>query len=188
MIHWSRAWRVASAGIGLMLLSTACGTSSPHFSPQAGSASHSATAQSASGAQNVYLRTTATQGFLGGFRLHQPPCSSPEDCPLALTLSSGASTPGKELSGILLNMQWSQWSPTEAIGTGSFTVQGRNQPSELQVRVVLRSPVQACRQYYWSTLQLTSLNSVPPPAQLRYFINSPMTISNVSDHPCPTTG
>jgi hypothetical protein len=188
MIHWSRVSGVASACIGLMLLPTACSPPSPHSSPEAGSASHSATAQSASSTQNVYLRTTGTQGFVGGFRLHQPPCSSPEDCPLALTLSSGASTPGKELSGILLGMQWSQWSPTEAIGTGSFTVLGGNQPSELLVRVVLRNPVQVCGQYYWSTLQLTSLNSVPPPARLRYLLKYPMIISNVSDHPCPTAG
>ncbi len=132
----------------------------------------------------VYLRTTATQGFMTGFRLYMPPCSSAEDCPLALVPAADLGTPGLSLccSMALSGMHWSSWTLSEATGTGTFFI-ATTSSSSIPVRVSLSQPVQVCGRKYWSRAELTSLGSNTAPSPYHGLFDTPLAVIN--DPPCP---
>jgi hypothetical protein len=142
-----------------------------------------AAVQRAPAPANVYLRTTATQGFLAGFRLYEPPCESAEDCPLALVPSSTTAAPGLMA---LTSMHWSSWTFSEAIGTGTFVLGATNTSYSIPVQVTLSQPVQACGHYYWSRVELASPGGNAPPSGYQDLFSTPLTIGNINDQPCPS--
>lgn len=121
----------------------------------------------------VYLRTTATQGIMTGFRLYMPSCESAEDCPLALVPAAELGTPGLSVCCLmaLTGMHWSSWTFSEATGTGAFVI-ATTSSSSIPVRVTLSQPVQACGRNYWSRAELTNLADNTVPADYQKFFDA----------------
>jgi hypothetical protein len=133
--HAPRTRRLAAAGAVACLasLATACGSSGSSI------ASRPAQASSAgAGAQTASKTFLAPSQDLNGSPLHEPACTG-YGCPL-----SGDGT------AVLYKITWTTWSATEAVGTGTYRLDGCN-PScaagpiyPVATVVTLSQPVKVC--------------------------------------------
>jgi len=125
---------------------------------------------------------TATSTFLAqgqdinGTALHRPACNS--GCPL-----SGDST------AILDKMTWSTWSASEAVGTGTYSLNACNPNCAagpvypVATVVTLSQPVKVCSssgpRWYWTRASFTFPNGLPKALQGDSAPQNPWTFSSV---------
>jgi hypothetical protein len=148
-----------------VLLSTAC------------SSSTSAAASPGSGAQTAADTFLAGGQAINGSAWHEPACGNP-GCPL-----SGDSTT------ILYRMNWTTWSATEAVGTGTYQVDACN-PScaagpvyPVAAVVTFSQPVKVCSasgtRWFWSRASFRYPDGLPKALQGRDAPQNPWTFTTL---------
>lgn len=134
----------------------------------------------------VYMRTGPTQGFMSGFPLHKPPCSSFEDCPFDLAGHPLDLPPPNTFYFTIISTRWSAWTTSSAVGTATAQVtRGTNTTTTKNVRVVLSRPILGCGHYFWSRVEFTMASGGPPPAAFSGLFDRLDVISNTTALPCP---
>jgi len=136
------------------------------------SASPSAAAQSAA---DTFL---AAGQDINGTALYKPACVASFGCPL-----SGDST------GILYKMTWVTWSATDAVGIGTYKIDGCNPNCAagtvypVATEITLTDPVKACSasgpRWFWSHASFRFLIGLPKALQGSNGPQNPWTFSSV---------
>jgi hypothetical protein len=197
-ITCSRRARQAFAGAafgGLVLLAAACGSSAssstapatsapgtPAASPSAAATSPSAAAPSMSPTASAPAAQPLTPTYLAPGEdtnvtpLYVPSCES--GCPL-----SGDGT------AILSDMTWSTWTGSEAVGTGTYNLEGcnpncaRGTVYHVPVVVTFSQPVRSCSagriRYFWSRASFSFPKGLPPALQGQNAPQNPWTFASV---------
>jgi hypothetical protein len=166
--NWHRARSAATwpalgcAALACAALLVAACSSSARLTPAAPATSASAP-PSGGGSQNAADTFLAEGQDVNGTALHEPACGNP-GCPL-----SGDSTTS------LYQMNWTTWSATEAVGTGTYKVDACN-PScaagpvyPVAAVVTLSQPVKVCSasgtRWFWSRASFRFPNGLPKALQ-----------------------